>query len=465
MFINFEQFNEAISLKDAKKYTKIWQTSKMQNYLSDWFGEEHRKYLPIESETTNIKFDKLLFNKIKNILLENEYEIESYVSNLCKKIGTDKNFTKITKILQKLDPKLLIDFQNELIKIGENSGYMVVISRHPVDIAGMTTGRNWKGCMDIKNGEFKKYVQVDIKLGTIIAYLIKTDDKNIQNPLSRLLIKPYVDENNKSWLFPERVFGTPNQYFVVTVEKWLNDMQGEKPFGAYTLKSGLYNDNILKKIVQSPDIMTFTSENNIDEYIVNDDNSIDIVGNLVYDMNISGELPIQINSISGYFDCVNCVSFKNFPKIVNTLILENLQTRNLVGLPKTINELLQIKTNQKISLKGLPIDLENLELVGNFVDFEYLSKIEKINDLFCQFLKFENLSMLPKIGNSFRFLKCNITTTNGLSNSKILNDLELIDCGLTELVDMPKTLNGYFDVSQNNLKSINNYPKSKYIYD
>jgi len=465
MFINFEQFNEAISLKDAKKYTKIWQKSNMQNYLADWFGNDYRKYLPLDSDTNGVKFDNTLHSKIEKILSENGYEIEDYVSNLCKKTGTDKNFTKITKILQKFDQNLLIEFQNDLIKIGENSGYMVVISRHPVDIAGMTTGRNWKGCMDIKKGEFKQFVQVDIKLGTIIAYLIKTDDTNIQNPLSRLLLKPYVDENGKSWLFPERVFGTPNQYFVATVEKWLNSVQGVKPFGSYTLKSGLYNDNILKKIVQSSDIMKFTNDNNIDEYTVNSDNSINIVGNLVYDMNISGELPIQINSISGYFDCINCVSFKNFPNIVNSLILENLETRNLVGLPKTITEKLRIKTNKKISLKGLPNKIKNLELVGDFVDFEYLAKIDKIDELYCEFLNFENLELLPKFGNSFRFVTCKIKTTNGLSNSKILNDLEFIDCGLTELVDMPTVLNGCFDVSLNNLKSIKNYPKAKYIYD
>jgi hypothetical protein len=113
----------------------------------------------------------------------------------------------------------------------------------------------FNNCCEICNKEFKTRSGLwkhkkqcnneDIETENIVVD--KNDDKNIENPISRLLIKPFVDFKGKSWLIPEKVYGTPNQYFVNTVENWLVSVQGETPKGSYSLKSGLYIDDINNK--------------------------------------------------------------------------------------------------------------------------------------------------------------------------------------------------------------------------
>ena len=84
---------------------------------------------------------------------------------------------------------------------------MVCISRHPHDIASMSTDRGWHSCMDLnKPTEFTRYVPLTILGAGLIAYLIKEDDIKVQNPSSRLLLKSYVregeeiDYENPNWL-------------------------------------------------------------------------------------------------------------------------------------------------------------------------------------------------------------------------------------------------------------------------
>ena len=93
------------------------------------------------------------------------------------------------------------------------SGY-IIISRHPYDIAGMSTGRGWRSCMHLEDGQFNEYVPQTIAAGGLIAYLCNEDDKNIKNPKGRVLIKPFApnyDEMNYEEpnfkLFCSRVYG------------------------------------------------------------------------------------------------------------------------------------------------------------------------------------------------------------------------------------------------------------------
>ena len=36
-----------------------------------------------------------------------------------------------------------------------------------------------------KTGMYKEYIQFDIKHGSLVAYLVKNDDKNINEPIGR----------------------------------------------------------------------------------------------------------------------------------------------------------------------------------------------------------------------------------------------------------------------------------------
>jgi len=245
MITNFEKFNESIKLSQAKKYTQIWRDANMESYMAKEFDNKYRIYLPIDVSSISIEPDENIKDKVAEFLDGIGYEFENYNANLCKKVGTYKNFTKITKILQKYEEtELLIAFNKDheqLTKISD--GYFVVISRHPVDIAGMTTGRRWKSCMDVDSGVNKQYVEADVKEGSIVAYLIKNDDKNIENPLSRILMKPYIyQKTGKVYLMPGSTYGTISEKFEETINNWLISVQGALPTGKFDINKNLYAD-------------------------------------------------------------------------------------------------------------------------------------------------------------------------------------------------------------------------------
>jgi hypothetical protein len=145
----------------------------------------------------------------------------------------------------------------ELLAKTENEPLMVVISRHPYDIAGMSTGRDWSSCMNLDIGKNSKYVPIDIKNGTIIAYLVYASDKNIEHPIGRVLIKPYF--NIDTWgdetrtmdnimfgiekkTYPPHAINIPNWLNIVL--GWVNDVNSKSKSGRYHLPTDMYNDSI-----------------------------------------------------------------------------------------------------------------------------------------------------------------------------------------------------------------------------
>ncbi|NDK09137.1 hypothetical protein EOM39_07930, partial [Candidatus Gracilibacteria bacterium] len=134
----------------------------------------------------------------------------------------------------------------------------IVVSRDPYDIVGMSTDRRWSSCMRLPNyndpddygGQCFDHLQHDIRLGTLVAYLIESTDKNIDKPYARIAIKPHLNIEKKSvYLFSEdRVYhdnslGTDTyEKFKSTVDKFLSEVQDESE-GIFMLPDQLYNDS------------------------------------------------------------------------------------------------------------------------------------------------------------------------------------------------------------------------------
>jgi len=113
----------------------------------------------------------------------------------------------------------------------------VCISRHPRDIAAMSTDQGWTSCQDLNNphAEFIRYVGTSITGGALIAYLVKDDDLKIDKPTSRLLIKPYVKKGeemnyeNPNWLlFVSDTYGTVYSKFEKEVQAFINKYWNSK---------------------------------------------------------------------------------------------------------------------------------------------------------------------------------------------------------------------------------------------
>jgi hypothetical protein len=100
----------------------------------------------------------------------------------------------------------------------------IVISRHGIDLAGASTDRDWTSCLSLKGGMNARYIPTMIEAGSLIAYLINADDLNIQKPIARLKINPFIktDDPKKFLLYPDTtVYGNyKNSDFVNFVTDW-----------------------------------------------------------------------------------------------------------------------------------------------------------------------------------------------------------------------------------------------------
>jgi hypothetical protein len=130
----------------------------------------------------------------------------------------------------------------------------IVISRHPYDIAGMSTGREWTSCQNLVSGGLCQYVPQDIAAGSIVAYLIKDSDRTetvnkgdvLRNPLSRTMIVPYI--NNRG----ETAYGISNkQYtkdnrnpiFPIIVKQWVDELNKSKRLsGSFMIHRKAYGE-------------------------------------------------------------------------------------------------------------------------------------------------------------------------------------------------------------------------------
>ncbi len=151
------------------------------------FGDSDRIYLPTQYPQEMSATQSSVFIHLKQL----GYTVTDYV----KGHATDaagKNTYRIGKLLQDNEKVkfLYTRYVNDTTRLRDT---MVVISRNPDDIARMSAGRHWKSCMSPHRAEFDAFVHEDIRRGTIVAYLVRAKDPEINDPRTRLLIKPYTD--------------------------------------------------------------------------------------------------------------------------------------------------------------------------------------------------------------------------------------------------------------------------------
>jgi hypothetical protein len=88
------------------------------------------------------------------------------------------------------------------------------------------------------------YLPQELKNGTHVAYLVKKGDDKIENPMARIALKKYVNENGHEVLRPEeRVYGTARDSFHHTVRKWSEDKFPLEKKSLYHMAQGSYDDS------------------------------------------------------------------------------------------------------------------------------------------------------------------------------------------------------------------------------
>jgi len=277
-FKDYYIFREAIRLKDVKK-KKLFRNSGGAYHidsLKDVFFQKHRLVYNLDLSESDFETANPLVSKINRLLNINFRgfkikDAEDYKKGVVynENDKEKKQPRKIGRLLQSVNDgeseRLLDAFKKDPFRLAKDNSYKVVISRHPYDIAGMSTDRNWRSCMtlDVPNvvyseperrnteGINKRYVSQDISEGSIVAYLVSNNDVTkggkveIRRPLARILMKPHYNKNNKNDIAYSigRIYGAGIKKFYDFTKEWLADNVNKNTSGkTYILNKNLYPD-------------------------------------------------------------------------------------------------------------------------------------------------------------------------------------------------------------------------------
>jgi hypothetical protein len=394
--------------------------------------------LKSQADSTNRNGDRLFFeisaspleDKLHRYLKANNYEIVDYKGGLVRKMG-DKNNVKIVKVLSilgKNDPtasKLqrnyellksvdkLNDYDSAKSESAVAEDYIMVISKSPYDLGGMTTDRKWDfSCMNLRGGVNKHFVPIDIKLGTLVSFLVNPTDKNIKNPIGRILIKPYLELDNKDEVLygiehNKVKYGKDNPEYVKTLVNVLDKAQEEKT-GVFRLDEKLYADagkqfkSSNSKDVPPERILEYFK---IKNYTINEDGTVDVNGDV--DLSDKGliEIPIKFGEVKGNFDVSHnkLLSLKNCPSEVGGEFKcsYNRQLSSLKWGPKRAKDYFCNRCDLN-SLDGAPTEYVRLFILKNNSNITSLKKSpEKVGIIDCSGCNLTSLEGAPKSANSF----------------------------------------------------------------
>jgi len=181
----------------------------------------------------------------------------AYDTNNRRKIKIGKTINKVFKKDRKKRSELLRLFNHDPLRQAKSHNYIAVISRHPYDIAGMSTDRGWTSCMNLRDGPYNYYVPSEIKKGSLIAYATKEDDPDLKNPVCRVMIKPfvevekvgsdYVKDPDIFFGVEDRVYGEEVDGFVDAVLNWVEEVNQSKALNKVLeveLRQEVYRDSI-----------------------------------------------------------------------------------------------------------------------------------------------------------------------------------------------------------------------------
>lgn len=288
-------FNKIAEYEHSQQIERL---SKENPYpFKEWFGENGRSYVPFFPQGNQSQ--EGIDEWVEKELEEKGYQITDYRKGYCAignrtlRIGKvlnslkQKRLTEIQNQYQNMDQEqdpvkyqifsnqlqeetkransyyddLINTFTNSLFRTHQsaqkNSEFYVVISQNPHDVAQMSTDRQWTSCMDLggggrEPGAHHSDIFCEVRRGGLVAYLIRANDMNIENPLARIHIRRFDSRDGRSVAVPEEsVYGNEIKGFQQAVKSWLDQHQDISP-GVYERQGGEYSDTFSKNMLIGP---------------------------------------------------------------------------------------------------------------------------------------------------------------------------------------------------------------------
>lgn len=238
------QLTEALATASAKTMATKAAASSAVNGVSK-AQQISKSVFPEGQDRVVIPYERNLepnSNVVKH-LTANGYKITDYSAGLASKIGEENRPMRIGKILNRTGASddLFRMFDKDPARQGiKTNEHHIVISRHPYDVAAMSSGQNWESCQTLKqtfthkksDGTTVKYAQDRgsrsemvpgiIASGAHVAYLVK-DPKDVDKhfgPLARITMNAFHSNNGHTILRPSEEYGERYAGFHDTMKRW-----------------------------------------------------------------------------------------------------------------------------------------------------------------------------------------------------------------------------------------------------
>lgn len=255
--MNLEMSLAAVSMRSALKYRRNWNKNGpavklLQSLMPQ--GSKKKGYRLYIEPGQPVKMRYTVPPAVRVAVQKAGYIITDYLAKKCVKASDkeQKNVFNIGKVIAK-DPHAKAAFDNDpQLQNTKSQNIQVVISCHPYDIIGMSTGRDWdmQSCMRLKDyrdgvseGQYNHHVKKDVAEGTLVAYAVREGDSNIQKPLCRCLLKPFVnDDGDVLYRRESSIYGNTVPGFAGALTAFLRKINAHVPEGFYRVVDGLYND-------------------------------------------------------------------------------------------------------------------------------------------------------------------------------------------------------------------------------
>ena len=171
--------------------------------------------------------DDIMLKQYNLIRSNNKTDVENRKDHIYKQLEVEiKKQNKKVKEVDVNNNKAILDDGREMkltkliSRLNSENDYYIVISHNPIDVAGMSTDKNWHSCMDIRQGSYKSQPFKEVKEGGMVAYLMlgKTRDMEKvmndhkenglfqQNAVSRISIRRFEGMTKKKYMVAKDEF-------------------------------------------------------------------------------------------------------------------------------------------------------------------------------------------------------------------------------------------------------------------
>jgi hypothetical protein len=161
----------------------------------------------------------------------------------------------------KVDTSIANKFEVEHSEDFNTSNQVIVITRDKYEVAEVSTNKKWSSCLNLgggwsgldelgkARGENAEPAIRDVAIGSIAAYLVKKDDMNLDDPIARVSMKPFISDTTHQIALGvhDKVYIRGASYpaeFREKVKEWADAVNASQELdGLFTLHPEAYNYN------------------------------------------------------------------------------------------------------------------------------------------------------------------------------------------------------------------------------